>query len=239
MVVIDYDNTGIEVDFCTECKGVWLDRWEFEIIFAALTEEFLKNTQFFRSEGSPSDAFRLAVYVWLAAIPLSGLLSGVVDGFPGFPELVVGFFILVFILVFFSYPIASGTYNAIQVKGTDLGGLWVKSDGIVDRSSWGRFCRVHWPEIKVIYPANKTFFGVPMGRQFIGLEVTDSYLQRKPTWIRFRIWMNRKVFKAPDLRFSTRRLRDSRERILLALQDGLRQYELRSISEAKELEGGS
>ncbi len=45
MVAIDYDNTEIEVDFCTQCRGVWLDRWEFEKIIAALTEELLTKTQ--------------------------------------------------------------------------------------------------------------------------------------------------------------------------------------------------
>jgi len=45
MVAIDYDNTEIEVDLCTVCRGVWLDRWEFEKIIAALTEELLTKTQ--------------------------------------------------------------------------------------------------------------------------------------------------------------------------------------------------
>jgi len=45
MVAVEYDDTEIEVDFCTECQGIWLDRWEFEKIVAALTEELLTMTR--------------------------------------------------------------------------------------------------------------------------------------------------------------------------------------------------
>ena len=45
MVAIDYNTTEIEVDFCPQCRGVWLDRWEFEKIIATLTEELLTMTQ--------------------------------------------------------------------------------------------------------------------------------------------------------------------------------------------------
>jgi Zn-finger nucleic acid-binding protein len=39
MVAIDYDKTKVEIDYCIECKGVWLDAGEFEKIIDALTEE--------------------------------------------------------------------------------------------------------------------------------------------------------------------------------------------------------
>jgi Zn-finger nucleic acid-binding protein len=45
MVAVEYDDTGIEVDFCPTCKGVWLDRWEFEKIVEALTDEMLTMTR--------------------------------------------------------------------------------------------------------------------------------------------------------------------------------------------------
>jgi Zn-finger nucleic acid-binding protein len=41
LVAIDYDDTGVEVDFCTQCRGVWLDGGELEKIIAHLSEELL------------------------------------------------------------------------------------------------------------------------------------------------------------------------------------------------------
>lgn len=41
MVAIDYDETGVEIDFCTKCRGVWLDAGEFEKIINSLSEELL------------------------------------------------------------------------------------------------------------------------------------------------------------------------------------------------------
>lgn len=41
LVAIDYDDTGVEVDFCTECRGVWLDGGELEKIIEHLSEELL------------------------------------------------------------------------------------------------------------------------------------------------------------------------------------------------------
>jgi Zn-finger nucleic acid-binding protein len=39
MVGIDYGKTQVEVDYCPQCEGVWLDSGEFEKIIDALTEE--------------------------------------------------------------------------------------------------------------------------------------------------------------------------------------------------------
>jgi Zn-finger nucleic acid-binding protein len=39
MVAIDYGDTGVEVDTCTSCRGVWLDGGELEKIIGRLTEE--------------------------------------------------------------------------------------------------------------------------------------------------------------------------------------------------------
>ena len=45
MVSLEYDDTEIEVDLCPECRGVWLDRWEFEKIVESLTDELLTMTR--------------------------------------------------------------------------------------------------------------------------------------------------------------------------------------------------
>lgn len=39
LVAIDYDDTGVEVDFCTQCRGVWLDGGELDKIISRLSEE--------------------------------------------------------------------------------------------------------------------------------------------------------------------------------------------------------
>ena len=52
MAAVDYDNTGVEIDVCRVCKGVWLDAGEFEKIIEKLIEEaaakgmgdYFKNT---------------------------------------------------------------------------------------------------------------------------------------------------------------------------------------------------
>ena len=41
IAAIDYGDTGIEVDYCTHCRGVWVDSGEFEKIVHALTDELL------------------------------------------------------------------------------------------------------------------------------------------------------------------------------------------------------
>lgn len=37
--VLDYGETGVQVDYCDSCRGVWLDAGEFEGIIAALRRE--------------------------------------------------------------------------------------------------------------------------------------------------------------------------------------------------------
>ncbi len=44
MASIAYDETGIEIDHCVGCKGVWLDGGEFQKIIDALTEELLSRS---------------------------------------------------------------------------------------------------------------------------------------------------------------------------------------------------
>ena len=39
LVCIDYDNTGVEIDCCPECKGTWLDKGEFKKIIDSLEQE--------------------------------------------------------------------------------------------------------------------------------------------------------------------------------------------------------
>ena len=41
---ISYGKTGVEIDYCLKCQGVWLDGGEFEKIVEALTEELLTKT---------------------------------------------------------------------------------------------------------------------------------------------------------------------------------------------------
>jgi len=41
MVAIDYDETEVEVDHCTSCRGVWLDGGELEKIIEKLSEALL------------------------------------------------------------------------------------------------------------------------------------------------------------------------------------------------------
>ena len=39
MVTINYGDTGVEIDYCTKCQGVWLDDGEFNKIIEALETE--------------------------------------------------------------------------------------------------------------------------------------------------------------------------------------------------------
>ncbi|MBC8342627.1 MAG: zf-TFIIB domain-containing protein [Bacteroidetes bacterium] len=41
MNVLDYDTTKVEIDYCAECKGIWLEKDEFQKIIDALEEEIL------------------------------------------------------------------------------------------------------------------------------------------------------------------------------------------------------
>jgi Zn-finger nucleic acid-binding protein len=41
MNVLDYDNTNIEIAYCANCQGVWLDKDELKKIIDALEEEIL------------------------------------------------------------------------------------------------------------------------------------------------------------------------------------------------------
>jgi len=178
----------------------------------------------FRSEDrSLSGTFHLALALGLVILSLAFLLSGQVNNFlEALPW--------IFFLVFSSCLFADFVYDAI--RGRDVRGLLVDGDGIVDRSSWAAVGRIYWPEIKAIY-------GLPRSTALIGVDVTDSYLQRKSARIRFKVWLRRRIFRSPDFQVSEGYLKDSRERILKVLQNGLSEYELRSVSEAKELESGS
>ena len=44
MASIDYGETRVEVNYCTKCKGVWLDTDEFKKIIDALTDELLTKS---------------------------------------------------------------------------------------------------------------------------------------------------------------------------------------------------
>lgn len=62
MQVIDYDHTIVEIDYCTSCKGVWLDKKELQKIIDVLEEELLTK--------SMND------YVWQTIEEAKEILSG-------------------------------------------------------------------------------------------------------------------------------------------------------------------
>ena len=39
MAAIQYDKTAVEIDYCTQCQGAWLDEDEFEKIYRQLQGE--------------------------------------------------------------------------------------------------------------------------------------------------------------------------------------------------------
>ena len=41
LVAIEYGDTGVEIDYCNGCRGVWLDADEFGKIIAHLSEDLL------------------------------------------------------------------------------------------------------------------------------------------------------------------------------------------------------
>ena len=41
MHVLDYDDTGVEIEFCSRCSGVWLDKGKLGKIIDALQQELL------------------------------------------------------------------------------------------------------------------------------------------------------------------------------------------------------
>jgi Zn-finger nucleic acid-binding protein len=44
MTVLDYADTGVHVDYCDSCRGVWLDQGEFGSIIASLAHELRNKT---------------------------------------------------------------------------------------------------------------------------------------------------------------------------------------------------
>lgn len=43
LVTIDYHETGVEIDHCTHCRGVWLDGGELERIIESLSRELVSK----------------------------------------------------------------------------------------------------------------------------------------------------------------------------------------------------
>jgi len=43
MFLLDYDNTGVEIDYCGKCYGIWLDKDEFDHIIEALLSELVNK----------------------------------------------------------------------------------------------------------------------------------------------------------------------------------------------------
>lgn len=44
MAAITYGGTGVEVDYCSQCQGIWLDGGEFDKIINALEEELVTKS---------------------------------------------------------------------------------------------------------------------------------------------------------------------------------------------------
>jgi len=44
------DRQGIEIDYCTECRGVWLDRGELDKIIERSGESFSGNSTHYKKE---------------------------------------------------------------------------------------------------------------------------------------------------------------------------------------------
>lgn len=44
LVVLDYGETGVQVDYCDACRAVWLDAGEFKAIIEALRRELLSKS---------------------------------------------------------------------------------------------------------------------------------------------------------------------------------------------------
>jgi Zn-finger nucleic acid-binding protein len=44
LVAVAYADTGVEIDYCPECKGTWLDKGEFKKVIDALTDELLTKS---------------------------------------------------------------------------------------------------------------------------------------------------------------------------------------------------
>ena len=42
MVALRYDKTPVEIDYCADCRGIWLDAAEFEGVVAALEDELAR-----------------------------------------------------------------------------------------------------------------------------------------------------------------------------------------------------
>ena len=44
MVVLDYDDTKVEIHYCSSCRGIWLEKGELNKIIHALEEEILTKS---------------------------------------------------------------------------------------------------------------------------------------------------------------------------------------------------
>lgn len=44
MIACEYGKTGVEIDYCLVCKGIWLDKGEFEKIIESLQKELVSKS---------------------------------------------------------------------------------------------------------------------------------------------------------------------------------------------------
>jgi hypothetical protein len=203
-----------------------------------MTEEVLPESPLregsvhFRTEEDMSGCMAMGLLVMgiLAALgALLSLFSGEVEGFSDISGEV---------LILLSSTVLAGQASYSLIRGQTVEGLLVDGDGIVDRTKRFPAGRIYWHEIKSVDLFDRTFLPFPIFRRFIGVYVTDGYLLNQPTFKRVSIWLIRTLTRSPDIQIDTKNLSGSRDEILKALEDGIRNNELRSISEAKALESG-
>jgi len=144
----------------------------------------------------------------------------------------------IFGLGIFSFLSATGLFTLLTGRGKDLTGLLVDGEGIVDQSTAYPLGRISWDEIREVSPYSPSFLGIRRSAHWIGINVSDAYFETRSGWPRIKVWINRHLFRMPDLLLSATNLQGSRDEVVQALTDRLDRYELRSIAEVKKLESG-
>lgn len=141
-----------------------------------------------------------------------------------------------FALAFFGGITVLHSVNLI--RGRRFGGLLVDGDGFVLQPPTSRAGRIHWHQVKAIYPIERSFpWGLRKDRFNIGIDLTDSFARRNPARMRLGFWLSRRLSLGPDMLISSVNLDGSRDEILTALQDRFREFELHAVMEGKQLGG--
>ncbi|MBT8397358.1 MAG: hypothetical protein HKO65_06460 [Gemmatimonadetes bacterium] len=142
-------------------------------------------------------------------------------------------------LIVFGSLSASGSYSLLTGRGRNLQGLLIDQSGLSDHSTGYPIGRMTWDEVREVVPFSRSFLGYHRPGHWIGLNVTDAFLDRRSKWTRLQVWMNRKLFRMPDLLISASNLKGGRKEIMEEMQGRLTAHQLRAVAEIKELESGS